>query len=538
MTLQASRTMEHSPPLPPPAKGGSSPSPTGVLELLARMAEAKDARQWAELRKEATQTLQELERIREEQKRLSHDPSVGRATYDRWVVELFQATESAVPRESLLRSFAKRFAELHDATLNENRDQRGPRVIILSYTAGQGAGKATIEGFYQRGLPAAQWKNFCARLAQATDDPTLRRLFIDKQRIEKWYLPYFMGSDYQGIFNTVLPAGKGQRNEETTYGPNAWLTAQPLFAEIGNQAHAVALLYPSEGKYFDDKEPPKSDQDLRVLDVLSAVYRQLEYQIKNLAAFVERARTEMLNQLGPGLMHHEIGGLTRNIHGSIADMAAHFARACERYDLPPELANEPERLQLLTDWSSKLIDTTDAFMNLERRGVVTEFPLGSLLAQVERLTVVRCGSIGARYVLDLQATSGLVIHNDATLLMHALLNIVNNALDAMQEQASKPPRRIDVNLSPMAPKGCISLDVVNTGPPIEMVVQHRIFDRGFTTRDQGHGQGLYLVRLVAQYCGGDVALIPANELKIGCNAGFRLWFAQQHSAKEEVGREL
>jgi signal transduction histidine kinase len=247
----------------------------------------------------------------------------------------------------------------------------------------------------------------------------------------------------------------------------------------------------------------------------------------------------MLNQIGPGLMHHEIGGLSRTIRGAIKDLDTQFQAAFERYALPPELTTTPERLRLLGEWSTKLIDTTDAFMNLEQRGVVKPFALASLLSQVARLVVVRCGSIGARYQPDETGMDGITITNDATLLMHALLNIVSNALDAMEEHQSAPPRRVQIRrCTDTLQPGCVGLDILNTGPPIDAAHADQVFDRGFTTRDAGHGQGLYLVRLVAQFCGGDVALLTKQVLPDGYNVGFRLWFAAEHSLREAFGREL
>jgi signal transduction histidine kinase len=61
----------------------------------------------------------------------------------------------------------------------------------------------------------------------------------------------------------------------------------------------------------------------------------------------------------------------------------------------------------------------------------------------------------------------------------------------------------------------------------------KIFFRGHTTRSQGHGQGLYLARLVSHYLGGDIQLMKRAELPAGdlpYQVGFRITISRRLSA--------
>jgi signal transduction histidine kinase len=530
-----------------------------VLSLLERLSQA-GPHDLGALRNEARKLHDDLLRLSDPDQRSQHETSVPRSAYDEWVVDLFRATEMAVPREGLLRDFARQFALVHG---HATKQDSGARILILHYLAAQGDAQAQISGFYQRGMSEDQWRRFQAHLAQHQHDPALRRLFQQRLGFECDYLPYMhQGGYHQAVFDVAMVRAKGEYREDwAAYGPNAWITAHPLFGEDLREGHAVVLLYPNTGQYFEYREPPKSGQDLRLLDVLAAVYRQLDNQIKNLAVQIMRAREQLLARLGPVVIHHEVGGLTRQVSGVLCDALDDWQRFEQAYEPPAELAGMGERLRLARQWTDKVVTTADAFMNLERRGKVDSLDVARVMAQIERMVVVRCGAIGAKLdvhpVMDADPTETTprLIRNDATLVMHALLNLVNNALDAMEEryeawqqaceqaqaqgQAQPAPNRsvIEIRWTHRAlPRGCVGWEVVNTGPPIAPQVGVRVFERGFTTRSSGHGQGLHLVRMSAQYCGGDVALMNAEELAGDQleTVGFAYWVAADHQVTREL----
>lgn len=533
-----------------------------LLSLLDRLIQA-GPNDINSLRIEAKALRDEMSRLSDPEHARPQESSIPKSAYDAWVVELFRATEMAVPREALLRDFARRFAQMHGIGQNDKTSQRGARVLVLHYLAAQAESPAQVSGFFQQGLSADHWRRFQDQLAQHQHDPALLRMFGQRQRFERDYLPYMQqGGYYRGVFDAAIGKAKGaQREDWAAYGPNAWITAQPLFGEDTREGHAVVMLYPNEGRYFECREPAKGGQDLRLLDVLAAVYRQLDNQIKNLAVQVLRAREQLLARLGPAVMHHEVGGLTNQVSAILADVREDWAAFEKSYEPPAVVAALGQQLALAQNWADKVITTTEAFMNLERRGSVALFTVGNLVAQVERMVVVRCGAIGAQLrvqqVLDAADSESTPkqIRNDATLIMHALLNLVSNALDAMQDryrewqracdqaealkQPLPPPHRSVVEIrwarQPL-PAGCVGWEVVNTGPPVPPPVRHRIFERGFTTRREGHGQGLHLVRMTAQYCGGDVALMPEADLAQGDGeaVGFLYWVARTHHVSKEL----
>lgn len=504
--------------------------PERLRSFLAWTAQVAGGHDMPTAKLRAAKLLEEWDRQRATQPKLSAQPAAlaGRREYEEWATELYRLTNAVTTRENLLRSFADRFAAIHGA------DRNGPWAVVLEAEFPRGEGKPTYRGFYQHGFHPDQWRQFCVELETRADDPLLRKVLGKRERIEQWYLPYFAGSEYRGLFDSLVDTKKRYRGE-----PNFWLSAQPLFGEW-QDGHAVFLLYPNQGSIFDMHAPPGAAHDLRLLEVLSTMYRQLEVQIANLAVYVERARRELINQLAPGLLNHELFALSHDLGNQAREHQSALKRIVAEWEVPG-LDTEAEAANILTRLAREMAETTEAFLNLERRGPVSETWLNRLVFNALRLSRVRLGKIGIRIEArhdgfrDAQGQD-LRLHNDATLLVHCLLNILLNAANAFEEDRTPPPRRIAIRLAEAG--DFLAVDVLNNGPAIPVEIRERIFERGFTTRPQGHGQGLYLSRLIASYAGGSLRLLEEAELPPDYSVGFRLRVARNHEIREEIGREL
>ncbi len=102
-------------------------------------------------------------------------------------------------------------------------------------------------------------------------------------------------------------------------------------------------------------------------------------------------------------------------------------------------------------------------------------------------------------------------------LLMILVNLISNAkyaVDVLPEQE----RRVTVSLS--RPAGDrLWLEVRDNGMGIAPEMLTRIFQHGFTTREEGHGFGLHSSALAAQEMGGS---LTAHSEGLGKGATFRL----------------
>ncbi len=143
----------------------------------------------------------------------------------------------------------------------------------------------------------------------------------------------------------------------------------------------------------------------------------------------------------------------------------------------------------------------------ERRPV----DLGDLLSETAQLVRKEAEHRDVR--VEVEAAAGAAaIEADVEALRSALLNLVLNALEAMEDGGT-------VTLRTRRGAGAVVVEVVDDGPGIEEAEQERVFEFGYTTRDGGHGLGLAMVhQIVVEEHGGRVELESAP----GTGTTFRL----------------
>ena len=95
-----------------------------------------------------------------------------------------------------------------------------------------------------------------------------------------------------------------------------------------------------------------------------------------------------------------------------------------------------------------------------------------------------------------------VIEGDPVQIQQVLVNLVSNALDAMRHT---PPgqRKVEISTAGNGDND-VRLSVRDHGTGIRTEVHERLFDRFFTTKEQGLGMGLAIVRSIVESHGGDI----------------------------------
>jgi signal transduction histidine kinase len=352
----------------------------------------------------------------------------------------------------------------------------------------------------------------CAEhLPQWKSDVFLDHVITNAQDIDGWYALSFCGSE---LFDALL-AIRQRMDGESDY----WINAVALPGDAYHETRAVFILYHNQGDIITPEPPPSLRQDMRLLTVLALAWRQLEHQVRALVRLSEADRRDMINLIAPGLMHHEIGFNMRTAYG----------QAYEQFHLLKRISEETgrEEIQLATRYAYgiaelvlKLYRITDAFNNLDKRGQVETSNLDEIFCNIKLLLQHRLGSNYTDLSWDSELFKAQTLETDVVLFTQTLINIINNAINALTDANTPQPRHIQVPLE-SARGNKISLRISNNGPAIPAHLASDIFKWGFTSRKQGHGQGLYLARLVSHYLGGDVTLLETATLDTGFNIGFR-----------------
>jgi signal transduction histidine kinase len=98
------------------------------------------------------------------------------------------------------------------------------------------------------------------------------------------------------------------------------------------------------------------------------------------------------------------------------------------------------------------------------------------------------------------------VSGDDVQLVQVVLNLVVNALDAL-EQMSEERRRVEVTAEPVS--DTVQIRVADTGPGIPPAQMEGVFAPFFTTKRAGLGMGLAITRSIVEAHGGSIGASPA-----------------------------
>jgi signal transduction histidine kinase len=150
-----------------------------------------------------------------------------------------------------------------------------------------------------------------------------------------------------------------------------------------------------------------------------------------------------------------------------------------------------------------LLDFVEKFRSLTPRGSLNpeEVSLEELFYRVKILMQQEQAGLHRVRVTSTVHPASLTLHADKRLLEQVLINLLKNAMEAMdgREDAS-------VRLKAFSGTHRVMIQVEDNGPGIPLEEQERIFIPFFTTKKQGSGIGLSLSRQIMRMHGGSITL--------------------------------
>jgi C4-dicarboxylate-specific signal transduction histidine kinase len=105
---------------------------------------------------------------------------------------------------------------------------------------------------------------------------------------------------------------------------------------------------------------------------------------------------------------------------------------------------------------------------------------------------------------EVDIPDGLEVRGDSNQFVQVLINLVQNALDAMGTKTYPPGECASISLTAHSRGDRVVFAIKDNGPGIPLAIRERIFDPFFTTKDVGQGMGLGLSicnRIIADHGG-------------------------------------
>ena len=140
----------------------------------------------------------------------------------------------------------------------------------------------------------------------------------------------------------------------------------------------------------------------------------------------------------------------------------------------------------------------------KRDDVASEVDFSELLDEIKNLTYYNIKKNNINFTVEIAKNMPKKIICKKQELIQVITNIVNNAVDAFEENDKKDGKELKIVVS--GDSFMANIVVSNNGPEIQKHVIDRIFEPFFTTKnaDKGTGLGLAISRQIIRFMGGTI----------------------------------
>lgn len=255
----------------------------------------------------------------------------------------------------------------------------------------------------------------------------------------------------------------------------------------------------------------RADQDLRAS--AEAMRLALEQTLELRASLAHVGRVSLLGQLASALAHElsqPLGAILRN-----AEAAEIMLK-----DATPDI----EELRAIVDDilrdDHRAAGVIDKLRSLLGKGELASQPLALSAVISDVLALVKADASARRISFDLELEAALPkVLGDRIHLQQVLLNLIVNAMDALEEQDG-PDRRVRVSAR-LLDTAAAEVRVCDNGPGIPADRLGRVFEPFYTTKAVGMGMGLPVSKTIIEAHGGK---LTAENRPAG---GACFWFTLQ-----------
>ncbi|GEM_PF-2868916 len=234
---------------------------------------------------------------------------------------------------------------------------------------------------------------------------------------------------------------------------------------------------------------------------------------------IEASRMASLGQMA--------GGIAHEINNPLAVIKGHvemIKREMKKNEWVSEkLSNSLAKIDSMSDRISRIINSLRRLSREGAKDPMQWWPLSTMLQEVFDLTEARIKHHGIELKFNADDFLDLKLNTRAVLVSQVLVNIINNAVDAIDEFPEGSEKWIEIKKLELADG--FNIQVIDSGLGIPHDVVTQMMSPFFTTKPQGKGTGLGL-SLAKKYMHdveGDLMYYAQ-----GVNTEFRLIFSLQN----------
>jgi PAS domain S-box-containing protein len=227
--------------------------------------------------------------------------------------------------------------------------------------------------------------------------------------------------------------------------------------------------------------------------------KQLEQDLETARAqAITSARISALGTMAGGVAH-EINNPLAIIHTMASDLTE---TAAEQESVQPQVVAHKSGVILQT--AERIAKIVKSLRQISREGASDPFrptPLAKIVAETLEICQAKFKANNVELILP-RAIPELIVPCREVQLAQALLNLLQNAFDAVLEQEGERWVRLEVEEG----HGSVVVSVIDSGPGIPPKLRSRIMEPFFTTKPvgKGTGLGLSLSKTIAEDHGGSL----------------------------------
>ncbi len=335
-----------------------------------------------------------------------------------------------------------------------------------------------------------------------------------------YFLPMFKNSKMVGwtyapfVAEKVFNVNLAKYSEQIEYSvffdgskdPQLLLSGDPEIAKnafsevVQNFADAQLHFYFKKGKNFASRQNVTAAWTSMVTSLIVSLFAVI---IANFQALTEEAnriadeKTKalrdsevlMVNSAKFTALGEMAGGIAHEINNPLAIIKG-LASQLERADGTSEeekssMNAKVKKIAATVDRISEIINGLRSFSRSGEADSMTVINIDEMIQQTLSFCEQRFYSAGVKF--EAQLSCSAEVYGNGTQLSQVVLNLLNNAFDAIQEL---PERWIEIKTELAA--GHVLISVIDSGPGIDPEVAKKIMQPFFTTKPIGKGTGLGL----------------------------------------------
>lgn len=235
--------------------------------------------------------------------------------------------------------------------------------------------------------------------------------------------------------------------------------------------------------------------ELGAVETFVAIARDITEQQRIREQLQRKDRVMAMGELAGGIAHE-----IRNPLNAISVIAQRF----QHEFIPADGAEEyAELARTIRSEVQRVNSIITQFLEFARPPRLAPRPCDLHALITDTLALLRSQAAARRVQLPLIADTDLVVSADREKLLQALLNIYQNALEALPDAGI-------IKTVACRSGDRVSLSIADNGPGIPEDVRSKIFNLYFTTKSTGTGLGLSIVHQIISEHGGEIR-VASNE---------------------------